>query len=267
MALVELEQARHEQNLRDQLNHIDTWEGPKVGDNLKYYNIRPQDAKRGNLVLFDVREREEGQQGNDDLFFGQWDKCYEVGVVKKTIKTSGDGTETTDNSEWKLMCEMYEPWTPDSQGIPLEPVWVTIEKTKASNARCQRLGLETQPLPEDNWETVVKYPWCAIRHIPITLLQAIDPGYTWNAKQLIYDYRGSGKNVLYLGAGKCWEYPLPLANTRYVCHRDKSEVGKSKVMKWTEDTQARILGEIRRTEQSHRPWEAPNVEDETSSDS
>ena len=71
---------------------------------------------------------------------------------------------------------------------------------------------------------------------------------------------------------KVWEYELPLGNARYVCQRDKFEVG-TKVMKWNGETQDRILGEINRTNPNYRPWTAGlhsvplEAEDDTSSDS
>ena len=258
MAITELVAAEHAQSMRNQLNHIETWEGPRAGDKLKHDNISPECAKQGNLVLFDVRKRDASQQGNDDLYLGEWDRYFEVGVVKKTLKTAEDGTEATDKSDWRLRCVMYEPWTPDEEGAPVEPVWVSIAKAKAKAASTGHVdkGLEI-PLPKDNWATVVKYPWCAINNVPVAVVKAINPEATIPPRRLVEDYRGSGKSVVYLGSQNYWEYEHPLGNVRYVTQRDKSEMGRRgmKVMRWNEETQKRLLIEMRRTDENHRPWE------------
>ena len=175
-------------------------------------NIKPQDAKRGNVVVFDVRDR--GQDANDDMYLGEWDKTYEVGVVVQFVNKS-----LPDESKWEIECEIYEPYTVDDGGIPVEPLWVAI-------ARAKKSGL---PEPPSNWRVVASLPWKAVQQVPIRVLKAIDKNFDIQnvpTRQIKKDFMGCGLDALKLPQSQPWRYKLPYPNVRFVMRRAAGEASK-----------------------------------------
>jgi hypothetical protein len=194
-------------------------------------NIKPQDAKRGNVVVFDVRDR--GQDSDDDMYLGEWDKTYEVGVVMQFLNKSD-----VDESKWEIECEIYEPYTVGDGGILVEPLWVTIAKAKKS-------GL---PEPPSNWRVVASLPWRPVYQVPIRILKAIDKNFDIKsvpARELRKDFMGCGQDILKLPQSKPWRYKLPYPNVRFVMRRAVGEATK-KMFKLDDHGQKHLMHEIDR---------------------
>ena len=220
-----------EQRARDAEYLHNTWRGLRAGKEANHRNIQPQDAKQGNVVVFDVRDR--GQDADQDMYFGEWDKTYEVGVVMQFLNKS-----EADQGMWQLDCVIYEPYKVNDDGNAVEPLWVSIAKAKKS-------GL---PEPPSNWQDVVSLPWRAVQQIPLRILMAIDKNFNHRAvptRMLKADFMGSGEDVLKLPQSKPWRYNLPYPNVRFVMKRGKGEATK-KMFKLDEHGREHLMHEVNR---------------------
>jgi hypothetical protein len=223
-------QVAKEQRGRDAEYINVTWRGLRAGKEANHRNIQPQDAKQGNVVVFDVRDR--GQDADQDMYFGEWDKTYEVGVVMHYNKSHADA------SMWQFECEIYEPYTVNDCGNAIEPLWVTIAKAKKS-------GL---PEPPSNWQVVSSLPWRAVHQVPIRILKAIDKNFSdrdLNPRMLKKNFLESGADVLKLPQTKPWRYNLPYPNVRFVMKRAQGEATK-KMFKLDEHGREHLMHEVNR---------------------
>ena len=81
---------------------------------VKHMNIDHKDARRGNLVVVDVRSA----KNTDDCVLGPWEKQYLIGVINKRQRTGPNLPEDD------LTITLYEPWKV-YDGLPSMSLWVS----------------------------------------------------------------------------------------------------------------------------------------------
>ena len=112
----ETRERQRKEKLRNHLVSIGI-AGFRISDtSVKHRNIDHKNARRGNLVVVDVRLA----KNTDDCVLGPWEKQYLIGVINKRQRTGPNLPEDD------LTITLYEPWKV-YDGLPSMPLWASIK--------------------------------------------------------------------------------------------------------------------------------------------
>ena len=157
--------------------------GCRVSDvPIKHRNVKPADAKRGNLVVLDVRSA-----GNlDECVLGPWEKQYMVGLVKARPRKKNNAPDDI------LDILMYEPYYYDKIARHTDmPMWAALKQGKISENEC------------NSWKYLLGVPWLPVTQMPLSVQKALCEAngeqFQMQEKKLIEkNFAGSGIDVVKL---------------------------------------------------------------------
>lgn len=154
---------------------------------IKHRAVSPKDARRGNLVVLDVRSA----NNMDDCILGPWEKQFMIGLVKK--RPNGKGSKENHKDDM-LEIQMYEPYFYDKkrQVTTTTPMWVAIEKKEIDPSECSL------------WPYLLGCSWLPITQMPLKVHKALfeSNGELYQApkeRNITKNFKDSGVDVVLLG--------------------------------------------------------------------
>ena len=179
----DMDERKQEKELRDHLWMKGSTGARVSNESIKHRNVLPKDARRGNLVVLDVRSA-----GNlEECVLGPWEKQYMIGLLNKRPSKKNNLDE--DILEFKL----YEPYYYDSNTREsVMPMWAALKQNKVSAKQCTC------------WRYLLGVPWLPINQMPLSvhkaLYEANGEDYTPPAQRnIMTNFKGSGVDVVKLG--------------------------------------------------------------------
>ena len=147
------ENRRHNREARDYLFQKGAVGCRVSNERIKHRNVTLKDAKRGNLVVLDVRSA-----GNlDECVLGPWEKQYMIGLLKDRPKTKAN-----NDPDDILEIQMYEPYYYDPNTRDTEvPMWAAFKQGKVSKNECS------------SWKYLLGVPWLPIKQLPLSVHHAL----------------------------------------------------------------------------------------------
>jgi len=220
--------------LRERAKQATPWIGYQCGDNLlRYRCVRPKDAKQRNLVLLDVRNA----CNDKDVLLGDWEGYYQLATVSSRQVDDTDVAKNAKDKDFVLQLVMWEPYYIDEADKSYRPLWV-------ENALRSQKGHDVHP---NQWQDVVRLPWCPIKHIPLQVTRKLlnDPNFNPPKKDLALNYLNSGVDCYKQSNG--YRQTQMASTVRHVFRFDKGERKKNTIV-FNVQSQRDILVEIGRTE-------------------
>ena len=198
---------------------------------VKHRNIDPKDARRGNLVVVDVRSA----KNTDDCVLGPWEKQYLIGVINKRQR-KGPNLPEDD-----LTITLYEPWKV-YDGLPSMPLWASM---KVEGDTCDEYSTESLA-----WVDLLEKPWLPVSQIPLDVHKALieSNGEIYQKPpphQIVTNYKRTGIDVVKMKPS--YTNQQKAGTIKYIMQLDKSEKlasDKDGMITLNEDTQRDLINSV-----------------------
>lgn len=184
--------------------------GPRCGDKpIKHRAVLPKDAKRGNLVVMDVRSA----NNMDECVLGPWEKEFLIGLVKSRPQQGSRNNREDD----ELEIQLYEPYFYDKkkQMATDTPLWVALEQGRVEASQCL------------SWPYLLSIPWLPITQLPLSVNKALVQSNGLEYKKpdnrnIMENFHGCGVDVVRMGKGGYLE-TQKASTIKFVMQLDNSE--------------------------------------------
>lgn len=163
--------------------------GCRCGDKpIKHRAVLPKDARRGNLVVMDVRSA----NNLDECVLGPWEKQFLIGLVKARPQQGSKNNHGDD----ELEIQLYEPYFYDKakREATTTPLWVALEQGRVESSECSL------------WPYLLSLPWLPINQLPLSVNKALIESNGLEYKKpdnrnIMENFEGCGVDVVRMGKG------------------------------------------------------------------
>ena len=200
--------------------------GFRVSDkSVKHRNIDYKDARRGNMVVLDVRSA----NNNDDCLLGPWERQYLIGIINKRQRT-GPNLPKDD-----LTITIYEPWKVHD-GLASMPLWAS-RKIEGDDSSTELL----------DWVSLLQLPWLPVSQMPVDVHKALieSNGQLYHKplkNSILNDFMGTGMDVVKMKPA--YTNKQKAGTIKYIMQLDKGEKlasDKEGMITLNEDTQRDLI--------------------------
>ena len=198
---------------------------------IKHRNIDHKDARRGNLVVVDVRSA----KNTDDCVLGPWEKQYLIGVINKRQRTGPNLPEDD------LTITLYEPWKV-YDGLPSMPLWASI--------KIEGDDRDEHPIDSIAWVDLLQLPWLPVSQMPLEVHKALTEsnGELYHKpppNKVVTNYMGTGIDVVKMKPS--YTNQQKAGTIKYIMQLDASEKlasDKMGLITMNKDTQRDLLNSV-----------------------